>query len=1057
MRKTFTLLAFIVLRFVTPDLVAQPIGWLYSLPVTVSNPNGVNAVDYQLKITVNTQLLINNNHMHAQGNDIRFATACNSTTFLNYWIEGGINTTTTAIWVKIPFIGANASTTIFMFYGNPTAAAASSIPGTFRGPNSSTDSVVGANLNAVPGICQRGFRFAPTQDMLVTHFGKYEPNGSLRYVTLFNYNTQAILSQTQVAGPADTYTYGAIPNPLWLTNGTQYVLQFFGNSNEGYYYGTSNQIGQHLVYYEMQYSNGGTQNTFPNSVLANYHYGHGDFLYYITNTLALTPSYTVAASALNIYGSSPICAGSSVTLTTNATGSYTWNTGAMTPSIVVSPSSSATYSISQGNFSGCITILVNQGIPSLTVVNTASLSAGICPNQTVNLSASGASSYTWAGGSTTVTNGVTFSPTLAATYTVTGANGCGTSSAVTSVSVHPMPLVTPVASSSTLCAGSSLTLTAQGNASTYTWTGGSVPFSNGVGFVPTTSTIYTLTGTSALNCSIAATIPVTVYVSPTLAPTASPLIVCLGGSSTLSASGALNYTWTSATQTVNTSTMIVTPTTTGISTYTITKANSSCSDTKIINVVTNAAPVVAAIAMPATVCALSPATLAAGGAQSYTWTAPGTPNYTFTGASNIISTPMPATYSVTASDGTCIATATVFLATNPIPTIAISASSSSICSGQPVTLNASGGNNYTWTTGSGTLQGATITESPSIPVSYQVTGDNSFGCTAQASQIVLVFNSPTLSAGPDKNLICNGTPVTFSASGASAYTWEDHAGIQGTGPQVVIQPTAAISGPVIYTLTGSDNIGCTGTKTTQVQVFIPVLSISGSTNACYGSTLTLSASGANSSSYSWNTGGGIPLTGASITTSLTAPTVFTVSAASTSLAITCPVSQTIAVDLHPNPDITAAAQRTTICVRESVDLYAGGGDSYLWNNGASGGTINVSPLIQTSYTVTGTDLNGCKNTATVQVRVSACVGISETAPQDLIALYPNPNRGEFTIKAGTEMQLILVNELGQLIQHIELSAANNYQVAVKALSQGIYFVTGKKDQVQIHQKIIVTQ
>jgi hypothetical protein len=779
----------------------------------------------------------------------------------------------------------------------------------------------------------------------------------------------------------------------------------------------------------------------------------------------VTFSYTLNGNAIQPIASSPfICSGNSATLSASGMVSYTWMPGGLnTSSITVSPSSNSTYTIQGTNSLGCIstamiTLTVNTSPPSLSVVNTASSSAGICPNQTVNLSASGALSYTWTGGSSTVTNGVTFSPTVAAIYTVTGANGCGTQSAVTSVSVHPMPLVTPVASSSTLCAGSSLTLTAQGNASTYTWTGGSVPFSNGVGFVPTTSTIYTLTSTSAMNCSIAATIPVTVYVTPTLAPTASPLIVCLGGSSTLSASGALNYTWTSATQTVNTNTFVVTPVSPGIHTYTISKSNSTCTDTRTISIISNAAPVVAAIVMPSTVCALSPATLAAGGAQSYTWTAPGTPNYTFTGASNIIASPVSATYSVTAFDGTCVATTTVFLAVNPIPTIAISASSSSICSGQPVTLNASGGNSYTWTTGSGTLQGATITESPSIPVSYQVTGDNSFGCTAQASQIVLVFNSPTLSAGPDKNLICNGTPVTFSASGASAYTWEDHTGIQGTGPQVVIQPTAAISGPVIYTLTGSDNIGCTGTKTTQVQVFIPVLSISGSTNACYGSTLTLSASGANSSSYSWNTGGGIPLTGASITTSLTAPTVFTVSAASTSLAITCPVSQTIAVDLHPNPGITAAAQRTTICVRESVDLYAGGGDSYLWNNGASGGTINVSPLIQTSYTVTGTDLNGCKNTATVQVRVSACVGISETAPQDLIALYPNPNRGEFTIKAGTEMQLILVNELGQLIQHIELSAANNYQVSVKALSQGIYFVTGQKDdQTYVRQKIVVIQ
>lgn len=775
-------------------------------------------------------------------------------------------------------------------------------------------------------------------------------------------------------------------------------------------------------------------------------------------------SYSLNGASLSASASSAaICSGASATLSAANAVSYTWTPGgANASSITVSPTSNTTYTVEGTNSLGCIsfailTLTVNTSVPTLTVVNTASASAGICPNQTVNLSASGALTYTWAGGSQAVTNGVTFSPTVAAIYTVTGGNGCGTATAVTSVSVHPMPVITPVASSNTLCSGSSLTLTAQGNAATYTWTGGSVPFTNGVGFVPLTSTIFTLSGTSVLSCTATTTMPVTVYITPTLAPTASPAFVCIGGSTTLTALGALNYTWSSAGQTVHTNTFVVSPQAPGISTYTVIKSNSNCTDIRTISVITHSLPTVAAIVMPATVCALSPATLAAGGAQTYTWTAPGTPNYTFTGASNIIATPVPATYSVAASDGTCINTATVHLATNPTPTITVSVSAASVCSGQQVTLSASGGNNYTWTAGTSTFYTQSLSHTPTVATAYQVTGDNSFGCTGQASQVVLVNSTPTLAAGPDKNLICDGGSVTFSVTGMTSYTWSTGSA-QVTGSLVVLNPGSQVSGPVIYTVTGEDPIGCRATRTVQVNVYVPVLSISGTTNTCRGSTVQLTAAGANSGSYLWNTGLGASSSGPSLTASLTAPAIFTVSASSTSLAITCPVSQTVGIDLYPDPVIQATPQRTTICAREPVELYASGGVSYTWNNGASGATITVFPLIQTNYTVTGTDSNGCNGTGTVQVRVSPCLGISERdASADPVLIYPNPNNGAFTVQAKKAIDLILLNELGQVVKTLALSGLNAYTLSVEELSAGIYILSWQEEDIRMNTKIVVTK
>jgi len=662
------------------------------------------------------------------------------------------------------------------------------------------------------------------------------------------------------------------------------------------------------------------------------------------------------------------------------------------------------------------------------------------------------------GGIPTVTNGVTFGPTTASNYTVTGANGCGTATAVTSVSVHPFPTVNPAVSASTLCAGSSLTLTATGNATNYVWSGGNAPAGNSVSFLPAFTTTYTVIGTSALSCTAFATISNTVYPTPVNPPTANPPLICIGGSSTLSATGAINYTWTSATQTVFTSNFIVSPNI-GSTTYTITKGNSTCLNTQVITVVTNSLPTIFAIVTPTLVCALKPATLAVGGAQTYTWTSPGPPTFSFTGASPVVYPPVSSVYSVAASDGTCISTTTVFLAANPNPTITTSASSSVICSGDATTLTAQGGINYTWTATSGTLNTQVIAVSPTTAIAYTAEGDNSFGCTSSAVQIVLVNPNPIVSALATKTLVCSGGPSTLIAIGANTYTWDANANNALTA-STVVNPTSPTSGSVIYSVVGENtSTGCKTTKTVLVAIFVPTLTVTGNTNTCIGGAINLSPSGGNPNSYVWFTSiGGNPYTFTNLTATISAPAIFTLNATTSSLSVNCPATKTVAVDVFYNPTITAVPQRTLICFKERVDIYASGGATYQWNNAMTGGTINVNPTINTIYTVTGTDANGCVSTGTVQVRVSGCAGINEfTGGSNSLSVYPNPSNGEFTIQSVSDLKLNLVNELGQLIRVIELSAANDYKVSVSDLDKGIYFVSGQKENIRINEKIIVVK
>ncbi|MNJ83400.1 hypothetical protein D3C87_08180 [compost metagenome] len=265
-------------------------GWTHNQPITIVEHSGNLVTNYQLKITVNTQTPISNGEMLPNGNDIRFSTGCNGGEILNYWIESGINTPSTLIWVKIDTLKANGGKTIFMNYGNAAAAPQSAIPGTFFGPHSSTDSVSNGGAGGVTDS-QRGFRFYPNEDVLVTAFGKREPNGSTRYITLFNNATQAIIHQEQVAGPAAQYTYQNIAAPIWLIKDTQYILEMFQSSTDGYYFGSSSQIGQHLTYLDMRYCNGCNQNTFPQNYLNAIHYGYPDMWYFSKTNVNPAPTY----------------------------------------------------------------------------------------------------------------------------------------------------------------------------------------------------------------------------------------------------------------------------------------------------------------------------------------------------------------------------------------------------------------------------------------------------------------------------------------------------------------------------------------------------------------------------------------------------------------------------------------------------------------------------------------------------------------------------------------------------------------------------------------------
>jgi hypothetical protein len=529
--------------------IALPVGWNNALPIQVQNNSAVSVTNYQVQLTVNTQSLIALGQMNANGSDIRFGKDCSGNILFNYWIESGINTPNTVIWVKMDSLNSLETRTIYMFYNNPLAVAASAVNGTFFGPHSSTDSVASGAAGGVANS-QRGFRFSANETILVTDFGKRVPNATTRYVTLFNFLTQAIVAQMEVAGPAAQYSYGSLPNPIWLQQGVQYVLEVFqGPADNSYYFGTSSQIGQHLTYYDMKYCNACTQNTFPTSTLTNYHYGYPDFWYYTKTNLPTAPTVTVGAGGGGVtFTATPsaVCLGGTSVLAGIGAATYIWQPGNFNGNPYnVSPLATTTYTVTGTTANGCvvtstITVTVNpfntgsgSATPGTiclgdnTVINASAtpICAGnvndfagiyapgnwafsvVNSNGTVNTAGAPANIIISSGNNNSGTPGTT-------NYTIPMCTGTAT----VEVTVNPAPAITATATPATTCTQTVVTPSASG-APTIAWSGG---VTNNIPFIANATTTYTVTGTDGIGCTGSTTVLVTVNpMSGILAPASS--------------------------------------------------------------------------------------------------------------------------------------------------------------------------------------------------------------------------------------------------------------------------------------------------------------------------------------------------------------------------------------------------------------------------------------------------------------------------------------------------------------------------------------------------------
>lgn len=195
---------------------------------------------------------------------------------------------------------------------------------------------------------------------------------------------------------------------------------------------------------------------------------------------------------------------------------------------------------------------------------------------------------------------------------------------------------------------------------------------------------------------------------------------------------------------------------------------------------------------------------------SYNWTAMPA-GFTATTAT-VTDMPMASTvYSVviTNTNTSCSNSASVSVNVNAVPTVTAGASTSSVCAGTSATLTAGGATNYTWTAGGNT---ATQVVTPSALSVYTVTGETS-GCSSTATVSVDVTPNPTVTATASQTLLCDdgstGSSILTASSNASSYLWSDGAMTMTTS----VTPTTT----TVYTVTVTE-MGCSAEAVVTVNV-----------------------------------------------------------------------------------------------------------------------------------------------------------------------------------------------------------------------------------------------
>ncbi|MFN8116599.1 MAG: T9SS type A sorting domain-containing protein [Bacteroidia bacterium] len=302
-----------------------------------------------------------------------------------------------------------------------------------------------------------------------------------------------------------------------------------------------------------------------------------------------------------------------------------------------------------------------------------------------------------------------------------------------------------------------------------------------------------------------------------------------------------------------------------------------------------------------------------------------------------------------------------------LPSLTITTDFPSVCVGQPNAFHATGAQTYTWN------PGYIINNMPSVNFGsgiFTVTATDANGCVNSKTINYSEYPLPTITSSVSANPICAGGTSTFTAGGANTYTWTG-------GPTT---NTYVVGTQGTYTVTGTDVNGCVNTKTVSLTVnALPnVTAVASSTAICSGNSATLTAGGA--STYQWSGG---PSTASYV---VSTAGIYTVSGTN---ANGCAKTKTVSLVVNSLPTISATQSPSLVCDGNSASLSGTGASTYTWNPTYINGASAIHLIGEPTFTITGTDINGCVNTSTFATNIAANPTVTISGKNTVCLTNPN--------------------------------------------------------------------
>lgn len=448
------------------------------------------------------------------------------------------------------------------------------------------------------------------------------------------------------------------------------------------------------------------------------------------------------------------------------------------------------------------------------------------------------------------------------------------------------------------------------------------------------------------------------------------LSICRGSSVRLSVSGAAGYRWepSDLVDDPTSAEPIATPTGTTLFTVIGTSA-AGCIDTATVLV---RVPVMSASQDP-TICRGDAVQLTASGAATYAWE-PATGLSDPASASPMASPVRTTRYIVTMRTDSCTAVDTVTV--NVVDTFNIRISAPpSVCVDDTVRFEAlGGGTSYRWEPAilfdDATLARprARITQRTLVRVTAR-----SGTCVATDSFAIDATALPMVSAGLDVQICPGDTARLQVQTPAANVRWTPSTGLDDPSSRT---PVCVVPSTTTYIVEAFDDTACVSRDTLTVFVRTDLSVSAGPDKAiCRNGAVQLSGIGPGGT-YRWSPSAG--LSDSTILSPIASPTQ------TTTYVLTAQIGSCIAVDTMTvfvsTLDLQVSAD-TTICNGASTRLLADGGATRVtWSPAESLSDPNIpnpiaSPNVTTTYLVTAEDQYGCRDQATVTVRVRDTIPI----------------------------------------------------------------------------------